>query len=67
MADIRMPAGALLRYPDAPGALLGPEPNVEEMVRTATYWAELLKVDRDTVVDTDEDGNEKPRFIERPP
>ncbi|RVD62928.1 hypothetical protein [Mesorhizobium sp. M7A.F.Ca.ET.027.03.2.1] len=61
--DVLMPAGALLNYPDKPGELLGPEPNPEAMVRTATYWASMFKVDRDTVVETDEDGNEKPRFI----
>lgn len=59
----RVEEGTILHQEDRFGELLGPEPDPTEKVRSASYWASLFKVDRKTVIETDEDGNEKPRFI----
>ncbi|MEY9097372.1 hypothetical protein ABIA24_000281 [Sinorhizobium fredii] len=59
----RVEEGTILHQEDRFGELLGSEPDPAEKVRSASYWASLFKIDRETVVETDEDGNEKLRFI----
>ncbi|MCY0149860.1 hypothetical protein OEG84_19685 [Hoeflea sp. G2-23] len=59
----RVDEGTILYQPDKFGEMLGPEPDLAEKVRSASYWSALFKVDRETVVATDKDGNEKLRFI----
>jgi hypothetical protein len=61
----RIEEGTVLHQPDKFGEMLGPEPDPAEKVRSATYWASLFKVDRPSVVETDDDGSEKLRFIPR--
>ncbi|WP_439628229.1 hypothetical protein [Shinella sp.] len=58
-------AGTILFQPDKFGELMGPEPDPTEKVRSATYWTSLFRVDRSSLVKTDEDGSEKLRFIPR--
>jgi len=61
--DFRVEEGTILHQPDRFGEMLGPEPDTAEKVRSASYWASLFKVDRETVVETDEHGDERVRFI----
>jgi len=61
--DIRIEEGTILYQPDKFGETLGPKPALVEKVRAASYWASLFKVDRETVIETDEDGKERPVFI----
>jgi hypothetical protein len=59
----RIEKGSILYQAERFGEMLGPEPVTADKVRSASYWSSLFKVDRNTVVEADEDGNEKLRFV----